>query len=160
MPSLWPEEMHVSFALSGVNEPSTAAAVSSFVEAASNVLKLAGLVSVAYVIVMGLSFRAGSALGRTIERGCRAARNQPNLKLLTESADAPLFWKDPALVQGGLRGLVVMAILAMYVVLMLAFSIPPASMLAESTGILLGYPNVMAALYVVALAVTLFFKTT
>ncbi len=161
-PSKWPLVISMTLAwslvASVVAEPSTAAVVSSFVEAASNVLKLAGLVSLAYVIVMGLSFRAGGALGRAIEKGCRKAEDKPNLKLLTESTDTPLFWKDPALVQGGLRGLVVMAILAMYVVLMLAFGKPPASLLAESTGILMSYPNVMAAFYVTSLAVFLLRK--
>ena len=118
-------------------------------------IKLASIAAIAFTVVMGVSYRAGTRWGRTIGQRRREREGKPNLKRLAEEESYKPFWKDEALIQGGLKGIQVVAILCLYVISMLAFVRPSPADIPQAISVLMTFPNSMVALFVVPLTVTL-----
>jgi hypothetical protein len=110
-------------------------------------LKLLGALGFAYVLATGLAHRAGTRRGQAIAERRRLAEGKPNLKAFPEDAEGTPFWKDNALMQGGINGIFIMAILFSYVIIMLAIFRPTAAMLPKAISLLMIYPNVMAGFF-------------
>jgi len=119
---------------------------------AERLTKLAGLVAFAYVLAMGVAYRAGTKLGRRAAGAERKQAGKPVLSGLSTADSPSVFWKDDALIQGGLKGLVIMVILSIYVGGMLLALPPSAGELAPMTAILLAFPNLMALFFIVLMS--------
>ncbi len=74
-------------------------------------------------------------------------RQAQPVSLFPKRAKTSSCWKDNALMQGGINGIFIIAILASYVVFMLAIFRPPAAILPKSISFLMIYPNVMAGFF-------------
>src|SRR5271165_3699078 len=129
--------------------------VDSVSATAERLIKLAGVVALAYIVVMGLSYRAGIRLGHTKGQQRRERDGKPNLKRLSEEDRWTPFWKDEALIEGGLKGIQVIAIFCLYVVIMLAVFPPAPAELPAAISSLLTYPNSMEGLGVLLLTLGL-----
>lgn len=141
-----------------LDPPHTPPTLTTLLDTADHLLKFAGLVSLAYLIGMGLSHRAGTRLGQEIQKKLRESQGKPNIKPLSDGADPTPFWKDQTLIQGGLRGLATMAILFGYVIVMLAVFRPEVALLPTAVSYLLIYPNTMAGFFVAMQAIAFLHK--
>ena len=138
----------MTFSLALANDPSLIPpGLNDAADAAEHVLKLLGAMGFAYVLATGLAYRAGTRRGQALAERQRLVEGKPNLKPFPEESEDKLFWKDTALMQGGINGIFIMAILASYVVFMLAIFRPPAAMLPKSISLLMIYPNVMTGFF-------------
>jgi hypothetical protein len=147
----------MTFSLVLANDPSLIPpGLTTAADAAEHALKLLGATGFAYVLATGLAYRAGTRRGQAIAERQRLAEGKPNLKPFPEESEGTPFWKDNALIQGGINGIFIMAILASYVVFMLAIFRPPAAILPKSISFLMIYPNVMAGLFASLWGLSLF----
>jgi hypothetical protein len=146
----------MTFSLAMANDPSwIPPGLTNTADAVEHLLKLLGAIGFAYVLTTGLAYRAGTRRGQNIAENLRAAEGKPNLKPFPDDGNDTPFWKDNALLQGGIKGIFIMAILFSYVVIMLAVFRPPASVLPMSLSLLMIYPNMMAGFFVFAMGLSL-----
>lgn len=129
--------------------------VKNLLEIADGLIKIGGLITIAYVIITGLAHRSGSKLGEKIFLRRRERDKKPIFKALLREERQPPFWKDDRLIHGGLRGITALAILSSYVVLMLIAVRPPAAELHGAVAILLCFPNAGAAFFILMLVIGL-----
>jgi len=138
----------MAFFLAMAEDPSwVPAGLSTTADVVEHMLKLGGALGFAYVLATGLAYRAGSRRGKSIGEYQRLLAGKPNLKPFPEDSSETPFWKDNALLQGGINGILVMAVLFSYVVIMLAIFPPSAATLPKAIVPLMVYPNAMAAFF-------------
>ncbi len=111
-------------------------------EAIQSMIALIGTIGFIYVVLMGLSFKKGRKAGLAASKAMAGAE-RPDLKFLSMERDSSVFWKDEALIQGGMVALGTIFVLLMYIVFMLLMQTPPKEKVVFSVAALLGYPNSM-----------------
>lgn len=119
------------------------AELKSISEAIQSLITLIGTVGFIYILLMGLSFRKGRNAWLAGDKARRAKANGPDLKYLSKEKETPLFWKDEALIQGGMVALGTILVLLMYIVFMLLILPTPKDQVVPRIAALFSYPNSM-----------------
>lgn len=123
--------------------------VGSWAENVEKALKFGALLVVAGLVVLGLAGKWGEDAGRATGDTMRLQQGKPVLQPLPTNEKVELFWNDPAMIQGGIRGVAVMGVLFLYVVLMggyftLVGGVRPRDEMLRSVSMLVSFPNSMA----------------
>lgn len=125
-------------------EKATSQGIAGLAESFEKVAKSAGLVALIFLIVFGCCYKLGEDLGRDAGQEIRQQQGKPVLKTLL-SGEPVLFWKDDKIIQGGLYGLLIVAILMTYVLILAAVRKPYRETLGVWVAGTLRFPNVMSA---------------
>jgi len=119
-------------------------AIVTLAESFEKVSKSAAAAVLIFLIVFGCCYKWGEDHGQDAGRQIRLEHGKHNLNTLP-GGEAVLFWKDDAIIQGGLYGFLTVAVLSTYVVFLFIFLRPAAEGRGEWVAKKLLYPNVMSA---------------
>lgn len=125
--------------------------LSNTTEMLDRLLRLLSIVAIAYLIVMGLIHRAGVRYGTKRANKSRGREGLPVFKKLLDNEKPAAFWKDESLLHAGIQAITILVTLCSYVILMIIFLQPTAKELPRTISILMGYPNIMATVFVLML---------
>jgi hypothetical protein len=118
--------------------------IAGLAESFEKVAKSAGLLALIFLIVFGCCYKLGEDRGQDAGQQIRQQQGKPVLKTLL-TGEAVLFWKDEKIIQGGLYGLLTVAILLTYVLFMITIRKPSHESLGAWAANKLRFPNVMSA---------------
>lgn len=127
----------------------------TLIETMSSVLESFGVLLLTYVIIMGLSQRAGKLTWLAKEKSRRQGQGEPCIELASRNPRDEVPWKDSSVLKGGFQALVVVLILSSYVVIMLAVSglaggeLGNQATLVRLIGLLLLYPILMLGFIII-----------
>ena len=105
-------------------------AIRRMIESLEAILKLTGLILVAFLILMGIVRKQAKKIWVKIEIKRRRSSGELVLNLLPGSEKADFFWKDPVLIKGGAQAFLVILLALIYMLLCLSLS--ALAMLIES----------------------------
>lgn len=129
------------------------------VEGISSFMGAIGVLLFGYILLMGLSRKAGKTTWSKRERERRISQGKPNINLISGDSKTELPWKDQSLIQGGFNALLFVGILLSYVVAMLLWEvsqdndgIAPDEMV-QLVGILMAWPVFMGAFFTIMITI-------